>query len=470
MASVFKKSRDRTNKLASWYIAYQDENGRRRTVKGCPDKAATEAIARKLESEADLRRRGVIDPKADAYAAHEATPLADHLAAWGESLRAEEATAKHVELVLSRARRIVALMRGAALAEITPATTKRRSDVVRAHEALGRWLTPVRLSDLAVERIQKALQALKDGGKSLATCNHHRDAIRAFVRWCHDTHRLRENPLRGLKGYNAKTDRRHDRRTIGVEELRRLIEAAEHGPVVLRVPGPIRALCYRLAVVTGLRFSEIQSITPGSFDWDVPNVTVAAACTKNGVSATFLLPEDLADDLKAYVATLKRGQAVFPLPDERGALMLRADLKAANIPYRDAAGLVFDFHSLRCEMATLADAAGVSPRVVQRLMRHSTLALTDRYTRPRAVDIEAATSKLPSLRPETGRPDALAATGTDPRYPNAAGAPQAEDTDHNIKGDSDLELEASVHRRGANQSIASRATSAGTVWGPSNSR
>jgi hypothetical protein len=46
MASVFKKSRDRANKLASWYIAYQDEDGRRRTVKGCPDKAATEALAR----------------------------------------------------------------------------------------------------------------------------------------------------------------------------------------------------------------------------------------------------------------------------------------------------------------------------------------------------------------------------------------------------------------------------------------
>src|SRR6516164_992370 len=103
MASVFKKTRDKANKLASWYIAYQDEDGRRRTVKGCPDKAATEAMARKLESDADLRRRGVVDPKAEAYAAHEAKPLADHLDAWGESLKAEGATPKYVELVLGRA-------------------------------------------------------------------------------------------------------------------------------------------------------------------------------------------------------------------------------------------------------------------------------------------------------------------------------------------------------------------------------
>ena len=38
--------------------------------------------------------------------------------------------------------------------------------------------------------------------------------------------------------------------------------------------------------------------------------------------------------------------------------MLQADLAVAGIAYQDASGLFFDFHSLRCEMATLADAAG----------------------------------------------------------------------------------------------------------------
>ena len=94
--------------------------------------------------------------------------------------------------------------------------------------------------------------------------------------------------------------------------------------------------------------------------------------------------------------------------------MIQRDLKAAGIPYEDASGRFFDFHSLRCELATLADQAGVSPRVVQKLMRHSSLELTGRYTKPRAVDIEAAASLLPSLKPEGDRPAILAATGTDP--------------------------------------------------------
>ena len=85
--------------------------------------------------------------------------------------------------------------------------------------------------------------------------------------------------------------------------------------------------------------------------------------------------------------------------------MLRPDLDRAGIPYVDAGGLVFDFHALRCQMATLADAAGVTPRVVQRLMRHSTLELTGRYTRPRAVDIEHAAESLPCFDPTPTSPN-----------------------------------------------------------------
>jgi hypothetical protein len=86
MASVFKKSRDKGNKLASWYFAYRDASGVRRTVKGCPDKAATERLARKFQSEAELRRRGDIDPKSDVLAAHAGRPLSEHLDAWRDTM------------------------------------------------------------------------------------------------------------------------------------------------------------------------------------------------------------------------------------------------------------------------------------------------------------------------------------------------------------------------------------------------
>ena len=206
---------------------------------------------------------------------------------------------------------------------------------------------------------------------------------------------------------------------------------AHSGPPWRKMTGPSRALCYRLAVGTGLRYSEIESITPESFDWkgNPATVMVAAGYTKNGEPATLPLPSDLALDLHTYVASLPPARPIFPLAPDCGAKMLRPDLERAGIPYVDAGGLVFDFHALRCQCATLADQAGVTPRVVQRLMRHSTLELTGRYTRPRAVDIEKAAESLPSLRPNADRPNAstLAATGTDGQPRNKLPLPTGED-------------------------------------------
>jgi integrase len=192
---------------------------------------------------------------------------------------------------------------------------------------------------VTAERVQKALATLRGEGRSLGTCNHYRTAIKAFAKWCHDTHRSKQDALRGVQGFNAKEDRRHDRRTISLEELQHLIAVAERGPAYQAMTGPMRALCYRLAVATGLRYSEIASIKPESFDWKAPAVAVAACYTKNGQTATMPLTDDLASDLAAYVATLPEGTSVFPLPTDKGAEMLQADLAVAKIAYQDASGL-----------------------------------------------------------------------------------------------------------------------------------
>src|SRR3954471_20134835 len=120
MASVYKRKRDRARKGAAWYIAYVDERGVRRSVKGCPDKAATEGMARKLESEAELRRRGVIDPRTDAYAAHASRPLAEHVREFSEFLIAKGGTAAHADVSRQRIARVAALLMGARPDTIAP--------------------------------------------------------------------------------------------------------------------------------------------------------------------------------------------------------------------------------------------------------------------------------------------------------------------------------------------------------------
>src|SRR5262245_33903094 len=156
MASVFKRTRDKGDRLASWCFAYVDADGVRRTEKGCPDKAATEAIARKAESEAELRRRGIIDPKADRYAAHADRPLSEHVDAWRATMIHQGDTTKHADQTASRVRRFIAVMFGAKPNDIDGKRIT-RSQQAQARETVGRLVAKTRLSDIATERVQAAL-------------------------------------------------------------------------------------------------------------------------------------------------------------------------------------------------------------------------------------------------------------------------------------------------------------------------
>ncbi len=116
--------------------------------------------------------------------------------------------------------------------------------------------------------------------------------------------------------------------------------------------------------------------------------------------------------MESYIQGLPRDQPLFGLRTNHGFKMLKRDLKLVGIPYIDEAGLVFDFHALRCQYATLLDAAGVTPRVVQALMRVSSDALVSRYTRPRVADQVTASMSIPDLGITKPTKQSMKATGT----------------------------------------------------------
>ena len=60
MASIFKRSKRKKNE--PYWVQYTDHLGKRKTAKGFTDKGLTEQLAGKLESEARLRKTGMIDP------------------------------------------------------------------------------------------------------------------------------------------------------------------------------------------------------------------------------------------------------------------------------------------------------------------------------------------------------------------------------------------------------------------------
>ena len=64
--------------------------------------------------------------------------------------------------------------------------------------------------------------------------------------------------------------------------------------------------------------------------------------------------------------------------------LLRKDLQAAGIPYRDASDRAADFHALRHTFITRLARSGVAPAVANSLARHSTITLTMNHSRAHA--------------------------------------------------------------------------------------
>ncbi len=215
----------------------------------------------------------------------------------------------------------------------------------------------------------------------------------------HRDGRTADDSLAFLGSFNAETDRRHDRRALDSSELERVVEAARRGPEAEGVSGIDRAMLYRMAAGTGFRSAEPRSLTHASFDLvdSAPAVVVAAAYSKRRREDRQPLPPDLARDLAPYLAGKAAGLPVFAVPHKTAA-MLRVDLNAAGIPYRDAARRVADFHSLRASFISLIVRGGASVKTAQSLARHSTPVLTiGRYAKVAVDDQTAAVAALPRL-------------------------------------------------------------------------
>ena len=87
------------------------------------------------------------------------------------------------------------------------------------------------------------------------------------------------DPLAHLSKLNVRTDRRHDRRALSAEELKRLLEAARTGPRIEGIRGLDRAMMYAVAAWTGFRKGEVGGLTKRSLnlDADPPIATVEAS-------------------------------------------------------------------------------------------------------------------------------------------------------------------------------------------------
>ncbi len=396
----------------NYYCYLTDHQRIRRRLPGFKSLAASRELDRKVQLLVDIRKAGD-RPTSDLLKWLETLEpqMCAKLAEWGILDRQRVAASKPLSAHLEDYESAM-LAKGDSERHIREEVSKIRK--ILAGCGFRAW------SDISASRLQAYLGDLRHHeGISIRTSNGYLIAFKAFCNWCVRDRRASESPVQHLSRLNARVDVRRKRRALSADESRRLVETAHCGPVVRGMPGPERAMLYRLAMETGLRWSELRSLRRSSFDLEgvPPTVTVEAAYSKHKREDVQPLRADTATALKAFFAAspaLSEGTAFPHMPRGRyGAKLMRADLEAAGIPYEDKTGAVADFHSLRHSFVSALARGGVPPKTAMDLARHSDVNLTMRVyshtavqTRSKALDV------LPDLdapsRTQEGR-----ATGTD---------------------------------------------------------
>lgn len=374
MATIFKRSG-----RSKWYIKYRDEAGQWKMVKGFRDKAATQAHARELERRAERVRAGLPVVQDEARRSH----LGYHIENYLTDLvrRGSEAGGRHYE--------------------------KSRAQLLAIADACG-WRT---LSDIHSQGLLSFLGQLNQAGRSARTQNHYLETLRAFLNWCVHFNYLPENPCRNVR------PRRIGQR--GRCRWRRAYTVAELGRLLAVTPEPRRTV-YAVAAFSGFRRNELtlmekQDCSPLALPprWhvrgEIQKVDRAVNLPMLPECAKYLAP--LWDSLRSPTDRLFRlSQTGLYRSAVPRVHTLVEDLARAGITRVDERGRVADFHSFRYTFCTLLSSR-LMIQAVQRLMRHSTIALTaNLYNDLNLTDTGEQLWTLPTILPPSdvspGRQDA----------------------------------------------------------------
>ena len=356
MASLRKRGKH-------WYCRYRDIDGRQKEVKCGPDKSVANQMAIKLESKRCQARAGTLDPRESDAIDAERHPITKHVADYIKNLEARGCVPEHVGNV------------------------RRRLEWFLGQTKIGR-LSQIRPS-LAVA----ALKTLRAGGRGDQTVNHYATTWKALTKWAWKDRRSRADLLADFELPRVVTAKQ--RIDIPLELVIRLISTTRQEPQRRGINGLDRSMLYLVAAVTGLRRSELMSLTVQSFDLDGSPATVSlpGSETKNSDGAVQPLPSSIVDELRTWLAGKSVDRPLWNIP-QNSAAMIRADLRAAGTDDADR----FDFHGLRHSFVSAVIRAGGSIKDSMELARHHDADLTfGRYAHSRLADLAAVVDRIPDL-------------------------------------------------------------------------
>ncbi len=389
-------------------IEYFDHEGQRHRVgTKIADKDEALRAANDLETKADHRRRGYIDARQEKLTNEGRRPLSEALAAFRSKMVAAGRCEQHIDGTCGF---ITSVSEAAGFDTISAIT----ADGVHAYA-----------EDLGKQRSARTVQACLT-------------ALKSFTKWLVKEGKLPTDPLVSVSKPNPKSDRRRERRMLLTDEWHWLRSVTlSDGAQRFKIEADERVLLYATAIQTGLRSSELRSLTRRRMflDGEQPYITCKASSTKNKQFARQYIQPALADQLRLHAAKKTLGTSVFAMPaTEDVASMLRSDLHPARQEWIKAAkndpeerlrreqsdfladvnhdGEHLDFHALRHTCGAWLAMTGAHPKAVQAIMRHSSITLTmDTYGHLFPGQEAETVARLPAMM--TDPPEALAATGTD---------------------------------------------------------
>ncbi len=259
-----------------------------------------------------------------------------------------------------------------------------------------------RLADFNEDRIDRALGLVADSGVAARTINAYREVAHALGDWTLRVARITDrNPVATIAKRDEAGDKRKTRRSLSIDEARRLLNAA----------GPCQ-LFYAVQLWTGLRVGEVRALQWRDFhlDGDRPRVRLRAETTKSKRGDELPLHPDLVDALvNAKPSVAQPTDCVFgTTPILR---TFKRDLVRAGIPFEDQQGRTVDRHALRTTFISWLGQYGVDPRAQLVLARHAPQGVTlKNYQDFGVFDLWKEIRKLPGIH-ESG-PQTAKKTGT----------------------------------------------------------